>query len=239
MAESVKRARRRPLPKPRPTNALDVFINCPFDRAYLPFFHAIIWTVIRSGYRARCAQEIDDGAQNRLGKIMDIIAECRFGVHDISNTEADGDPPLPRFNMPLELGLWFGAHHFGGAGQAGKQCIILDREKFRFQRLMSDIAGQDIHSHERDVETLIAKMTAWLRDLPGGERPGGGKHLAAEYAKFRALLPALCEEERITVEELTFKEFVLFASSYIAQLGEEPAPVVDVDAGSTLGIGAA
>ena len=179
------------------------------------------------------------GRKTGFGKIMDIIAECRFGVHDISNTEADGDPPLPRFNMPLELGLWFGAHHFGGAGQAGKQCIILDREKFRFQRLMSDIAGQDIHSHERDVETLIAKMTAWLRDLPGGERPGGGKHLAAEYAKFRALLPALCEEERITVEELTFKEFVLFASSYIAQLGEEPAPVVDVDAGSTLGIGAA
>lgn len=224
MAQSVRHARRRPRPKPRPTNALDVFINCPFDPAYLPSFHAIVWTVIRSGYRARCAQEVDDGAQNRLGKITDIIAECRFGVHDISNTELDGEPPLPRFNMPLELGLWFGAHRFGGADHAKKRCIILDRERFRFQRFISDIAGQDIHSHGGQVETLISELTAWLRHLPGGERPGGGKQLIAEYRSFQAFLPTMCANDKLAVEELTFDDFVTVASGYISQLRAAPAP---------------
>lgn len=227
MAQGLKSPRRRPLPKPRPTNSLDVFINCPFDAGYKPFFHAIIWTVIRSGYRARCAQEVDDGAQNRLGKIMDIIAECRFGVHDISNTDVDGDPPLPRFNMPLELGLWFGAHRFGGAPQADKRCIIFDRERFRYQRFISDIAGQDPHSHGGEIDTLIAELTAWLRHLPGGERPGGGRQMLQEYKGFRKLLPGMCADARLTVEELTFDDFVIFASGYIAQLREAPAPAIE------------
>lgn len=227
MAQGMNGVRRWPHSKPRPTNALDIFINCPFDAGYKPFFHAIIWVVIRSGYRARCAQEVDDGAQNRLGKIMDIIAECRFGVHDISNTDVDGDPPLPRFNMPLELGLWFGAHRFGGAPQAHKRCIILDRERFRYQRFISDIAGQDPHSHEGKLDTLVAELTAWLRHLPSGERPGGGKQMLQEYRLFQELLPGMCADAKLTVDELTFGDFVTFASSYIAQLREEPGAVAE------------
>ena len=83
---------------------LDVFINCPFDAEYKPIFYAIVFTIVRAGYRARCALETDDAAENRLGKIIKIISECRYGIHDISRTETNGDPPLPRFNMPLELG---------------------------------------------------------------------------------------------------------------------------------------
>lgn len=222
MAKGVGRPRRRLLPTPKPTNALDVFINCPFDPGYQPFFYAIVWTVIRSGYRARCALEVDDGSQNRLGKIMDIIAECRFGVHDISNTNVDGDPPLPRFNMPLELGLWFGAHRFGGAGQVDKRCIILDRDRYRFQRFISDISGQDIHSHKGEVETLIGELAAWLRHLPGGEQPGGGKQLVQEYREFTAFLPTICAGHKLAVEELTFDDFNTIASGYIAQLRGRP-----------------
>src|SRR5262249_40381464 len=42
----------------------DVFINCPFDSAYRSFFYAIIYTVIRSGFRPRCALEMDDATEN-------------------------------------------------------------------------------------------------------------------------------------------------------------------------------
>ena len=87
----------------------DVFVNCPFDTDYRPLFNAIVFTIIRSGFRARCALEADNAAENRFDKICKIISECRYGVHDISRTEVDGNPPLPRFNMPLELGLFLGA----------------------------------------------------------------------------------------------------------------------------------
>ncbi|HEX8829522.1 MAG TPA: hypothetical protein VF705_00045, partial [Longimicrobium sp.] len=83
----------------------------------------------------------------RIQKITDIIRGCRLSIHDISRTESDGDPPLPRFNMPLELGLFMGAKAFGVRDQKRKAGVILDTENYRFQRYISDIAGQDIRAH--------------------------------------------------------------------------------------------
>jgi len=48
-----------------------------------------------------------------------------------------------RFNMPLELGIDIGCRAFG-AGQSDKSFLIFDRDRFRFQSYVSDIAGQDI-----------------------------------------------------------------------------------------------
>jgi len=65
----------------------NVFINCPFDTGYQRFFNAIIFTVLRFGFRPRCALETDDASQNRFEKICSIIMKCRYGIHDISRTE--------------------------------------------------------------------------------------------------------------------------------------------------------
>jgi hypothetical protein len=85
-----------------------VFINCPFDDAYKPILRAIIFTVMRCGFVPRSALEDDNGLQNRLDKIQAVIAGCRYGIHDISRTSLN-ENGLPRFNMPFELGLFFGA----------------------------------------------------------------------------------------------------------------------------------
>ena len=84
----------------------NVFINCPFDDAYQSIFRAVIFTVYAAGGHARCALEVSDGGEVRIAKILRIIEDCRFGVHDISRTELDAATGLPRFNMPLELGLF-------------------------------------------------------------------------------------------------------------------------------------
>lgn len=83
-------------------------MNCPFDDAYKPIRDAIIFTIHDAGFVARCALEINDGTQNRLDKIMRMISECKYGVHDISRTGLYRSRRLPRFNMPLELGIFFG-----------------------------------------------------------------------------------------------------------------------------------
>lgn len=186
---------------------LDVFVNCPFDNDYQAIFHATVYTIVRSGYRARRALEADDAADNRLEKIYGIIAECKFGIHDISRTEADGDPPLPRFNMPLELGLFLGARRYGGRAQRAKVRIIFDRERFRFQRYISDIAGQDIHAHRGDVPTLIQELATWLRGQPGGAAVPGGREIAAQYVAFQDILPLICEARGMDVAEPTFDDF--------------------------------
>ena len=70
-----------------------VFVNCPFDDGYKPLFNAAVFTIIRSGFAPRCALETDNAADNRFDKICQIVKECRYGVHDISRTEADGAAP--------------------------------------------------------------------------------------------------------------------------------------------------
>ena len=90
-----------------------VFINCPFDSQYRAIFYALVFAVHDCGYVARCALEVDDSGLVRIQKIEQIIADCRFGIHDISRVEPDPQTQLPRFNMPLELGLFLGARRYG------------------------------------------------------------------------------------------------------------------------------
>ena len=196
----------------------DVFVNCPFDTTYRPIFNAIVFTIVRSGYQPRCALETDDAADNRLTKICSIIEQCKFGVHDISRTEADGDPPLPRFNMPLELGLFLGAKRYGRKEQKAKVCIVFDRDKYRYQRYISDIAGQDIHAHGGEYARVIAELATWLRVQPGGLQVGGAQAFIEEYRDFESVLPGICAAKRLRLDELTFFDYVGLATEYVASL---------------------
>jgi hypothetical protein len=117
-----------------------VFVNCPFDDAYRSLFESIVFAVHDCGYIARSALEVDDASQVRIEKIAVIIGACRFGIHDISRTELDTATALPRFNMPLELGMFLGAKRYGRAEQKQKSCLILDVERHRYQKFISDIA---------------------------------------------------------------------------------------------------
>ncbi|SCB46994.1 hypothetical protein [Rhizobium multihospitium] len=185
----------------------DVFVNCPFDAQYRDFFYAIVFTVIRSGFVARCALETDNSADNRFDKICQIIKECRYGIHDISRTETDGNPPLPRFNMPLELGVFLGAKKYGGPAHRSKSCIIFDREQYRFQRFISDIAGQDIHAHGGDTRRLITELATWLRTQSRDQKVPGGIAIAEEFESFNAVLPDIYAARQLHPSEVTFGDY--------------------------------
>jgi hypothetical protein len=142
--------------------ATNVFINCPFDLEFQPLFHAIAFAVIQCGYTVRCALEADDTGATRIDRIYRLIDECRFGIHDISRIEHDTDNNLPRFNMPFELGLFLGARRFGAKLQRDKQCLVLEAERYRYQKYLSDIAGQDIRQHDNDPAKAVGAVRDWL-----------------------------------------------------------------------------
>lgn len=196
-------------------NELDVFINCPFSVDYDEHFQAITFVVQRSGFKPRCARENDDGGEIRIEKIFRIIRECPFGIHDISKTEPDPVTGLPRFNMPLELGVFLGARKFGGLQQGRKKLLILDRDEHRFRTFMSDIGGQDIHAHDGQVGRLIEQIATWLRDVAGDPNVPGGRAIAAEFVRFRADLPAIAASKRLEPDELTFKDLTAIAAEWI------------------------
>jgi hypothetical protein len=200
---------------PTSTSDRDVFINCPFDPRYKSIFWAIVFTTLRSGFRPRCALETDDSSENRLAKIQAIIEECRFGIHDISRTEVDGDPPLPRFNMPLELGLFLGAKRYGNQGQKAKRALVLDGERFRYQRFISDIAGADIRAHGDDPGQCIEQVATWLRTQSHDPKVPGGRKIAEEFEVFRSKLPTICEVRGLEPDELTFGDFAALVEAYL------------------------
>ncbi len=200
-------------------NADGVFINCPFSADYAEKFNAIAFTVIRSGFTPRCAREADDAGEIRFEKICRIIRDCRQGVHDISRTGADIHSGLPRFNMPLELGLFLGARKFGGRSQANKRTLILDHDPYRYQKFISDIAGQDIHAYGGETTRLVEEVATWLRDPASDPRVPGGRAIAAELAEFSAQLPAICASQRLELEELTFLDYRAMATEWIVSAG--------------------
>lgn len=184
-----------------------VFVNCPFDSSYRPLFEAVTFAIYDCGFYPRCALEVEDGTQVRIEKINSIIGGCRLAVHDISRTELDPATRLPRFNMPLELGIFLGVKSFGGRQHRRKAAIILDSEPYRYQQYISDIAGQDIRPHGRRPDEAICHVRDFLCTYsePGCLLPGGG-HIASRYASFRRHLPAACAEAKLQLGRLTFRD---------------------------------
>lgn len=196
-----------------------VFINCPFDRDFQPLFDAIVFAVHDCGFVARCALEADDGSQVRIDKIFRIIDQCRLGIHDISRTEPDPTHGLPRFNMPLELGMFLGAKRYGSKRQKSKLCLILDREQYRYQKYCSDIAGQDIRAHGGDSHAVIEVVRNWLRNAapdPTIILPGGAK-MAERYAEFRGELPLMCQSVSLDPDKLIFFDYINFVTAWLKE----------------------
>ena len=184
-----------------------VFINCPFDKEYKPIFNAIVFTVIFCGFKPRSAREKDNSDDIRIEKIISIIKSCKFGIHDICRTELDKINKLPRFNMPLELGLDLGIKKSGLKELINKQILILDKEDFRYQKFISDIAGQDIKSHKSTEEKVIICIREFLGEHSSKKIAHGSK-ICNNYKNFKTKLPLLCKENLWTVEELSFNEYV-------------------------------
>lgn len=195
--------------------ASNVFVNCAFDEPFKPVQDAILFAILDCGFVPRCALEINNGADIRIDKINRIIAECKFGIHDISRTELDEHNDLPRFNMPLELGIFLGAKKFGDRTQKNKNCLILDCERYRYQQFISDISGQDIQSHNGEPREAISVVRRWLNDQSGRRTIPGGAAIARRYDRFREVLPEICLEVELELYEIEYNDYILFAADWL------------------------
>jgi len=167
------------------------------------------------GLRPRCALEVSDAGEVRITKIARIVKSCRWGIHDGSCTGLDANK-LPRFNMPLELGLFLGAKWFAPSPQIRKSCLILDVEKYRYQKFISDVAGQDIAAHGDDPSKAIRAVRDWLRNSEAGiAAPPGAAAINKRYRKFTGDLPKLCADADFEEMELTFSDYADIASGWL------------------------
>jgi len=141
-----------------------VFINCPYDDEYLPLLRVMIFTVIQCGFIPRIATERADSGEVRMQKISSIIGESKYSIHDLSRIEPQKNGDLPRFNMPFELGIDIGCRNYGSNALQGKRCLILEQKRYRYRKVLSDIAGNDIKSHDNQPLELVKAIRTWFAE---------------------------------------------------------------------------
>jgi hypothetical protein len=203
--------------RPKPAAAKAVFINCPFDDQFKPILRAMVFAIISSGCHPRCALDISDGADIRVGKIASMIGECDWAIHDLSRVETTGG--LPRFNMAMELGLHLGARLLGQDRHLRKRALILDAKPHRYDKVLSDISGQDIVVHKNKPDEAIRCVRDWLSSHRPSNSPPlpGAKAMQDDYRLFKTEIPATLKRLRLPTRlaHLTHNDFLFAVRDWI------------------------
>lgn len=204
--------------------AHNVFINCAFDDEFAPGFQALVFAVSACGFSARCARELDDASETRIDKLYRIVEESRYGIHDLSRTELDPEHGLPRFNMPLELGIFLGAKRFGDDANRQKRSLVLDTERYRYQKFISDLAGMDIGEHGGDPRVIVSRVRDWLVNVSRRRSIPPTAAILDSYDRFRVALPTIASSSGLDPTDLAYADFERLLLAWLKQ--DPTAPVV-------------
>jgi hypothetical protein len=196
----------------------NVFINCPFDEGYRLLLKPLLFTIQYCYLTPRIASERLDSSEVRIEKIQSIIEDCKYSIHDLSRIRATEAGEFFRLNIGLEIGLDLGckSYHPDPAYRA-KQLLILEGERYSYQKAISDLAGSDVRSHNNSPERLIEEVRAWLASLVEWDLPGPN----TIWYEYNAFNMALVDEftangfTQVQIEQLNMPEFLRYLEQWI------------------------
>lgn len=139
-----------------------VFINCPFDEEYRQLLMSIIFTTKYLGFTPHLTLEKADSSSTRLTTIVEYIENSKFGIHDLSRLLATDEGEYARLNMPFELGIDYGCKKFKKGRAASKKILVLEKERYRYQKALSDLSGSDIKHHGGEPIELTRAVRDWF-----------------------------------------------------------------------------
>ncbi len=151
----------------------NVFVNCPFDNDYRQLLISIVFTLKSLDYNPRLSLERNDSGETRVHKILKLIQESKYGIHDLSRIVAIETEDHFRMNMPFELGIDYGCQKLKGGKWKKKKILILEKERYRYQQALSDLSGSDIKNHDDDPVKLIKIVRNWFVPSEISRAPSG------------------------------------------------------------------
>jgi len=190
--------------------AAEVFLNIPYDRKFENLFLAFISGISAFGLVTRATLEITSSSR-RLDRILSLIQDCQYSIHDLSRVELDRIPPLtPRFNMPFELGLSV-AHQKALKGKT-HEWFVCEAKAFRIVKSLSDLNGTDPFIHDGQVAGLFRELCA-IFQRPG--RQPTVQQMWRIYRNLRRNLPAILRQagSQSLYNARVFKELCVIASA--------------------------
>lgn len=187
----------------------NVFVNCPFDDDYLPLLRPLLFCVLDLGFEPRIALDGQDSGEARIEKIIALVRESKFAIHDLSRLRAERVGEYYRMNMPFELGLDVGCRRYKSGKWSGKKCLILEAEKYRYQAALSDISGSDIAVHGNQPAEVVTEVRNWLNSQARLRASGPSKiwarfndFMAANYDALVARGFSNLDIQRLPIDEL-------------------------------------
>jgi hypothetical protein len=132
-----------------------VFLNIPYDEEFRSLCVAYIVGLYQLGFVPHIASEIPGGTR-RLDRIFSLIKSCRYSIHDLSRVEIDATTAsVPRFNMPLELGL---AICWADLNPGLHDWFVCEAERYRLLKSTSDLNGTDPCIHDGAPEGVLREL---------------------------------------------------------------------------------
>lgn len=189
----------------------NVFINCPFDAKYNTLQRPLIYTIIYLGMDPQLAQT-KSSAITRIDQIKKLIKESKFSIHDLSRCKPLKRNELPRFNMPFELGLDFGCFEYGGKKFNEKKMLVLETDRYHYQKVLSDIAGCDIEYHNDDPNTLVNKVRNWFSSIDAEKIYPQTTDI---WDAYNDLLRSLGNRLSGNIDDMPIADFIKFAKNRV------------------------
>lgn len=117
--------------------------------------------------------------------------------------------------MPFELGLYIEAMRFATSSNPGRQCLVMDRERYRYQKFLSDIAGQDIVEHRNRINSIVQHVRDFLRSCTEKHSIPAGLEILKDYRAFGHELPDLCRKRRLEARSLDYTDLNYLVLSWL------------------------
>ncbi|CAL2103563.1 conserved protein of unknown function [Tenacibaculum sp. 190130A14a] len=194
----------------------NLFINCPFDNEYKPILKAVVFSAVYLGLNPLLSETINS-AESRVSGIQNLILQAQYSIHDLSRMESTQKNQLARFNMPFELGMDIGCKVFGEEKMRNKFLLILDKERYRYQRAISDLSGNDIEIHRNSPEAAIRKLRNWLRKIKNEQIDSANK-IWRLYNEFNGDFYQIAHENELNkedIEEMPWDEYCYYINQWI------------------------
>lgn len=165
----------------------NVFINCPFDDKYFDLLQTILFTICYFGFNPRISLEESDSGLSRLDKIVKLIKESKYSIHDLSRLQAKSIDEYYRLNMPFELGIDYGLRKFDPDFD-DKRSLILETNRYEYMKAISDINGFDIKSHADNPIKVIECLRAWFSETVKLQNLNSSSKIYSDFIDFNTVL---------------------------------------------------
>ena len=209
--KSTKRARGAPRPRVSPGS---VFLNVPYDAGFENLLLACIAATSAFAFTARATLEIPFG-QRRLDRILTLIQQSQYSIHDLSRVQLDRKAPrTPRFNMPFELGLTVALEKTTHSAHAWVLCESIRR---RINKSLSDLDGTDAYIHDGTIGGVFREIS---NAFVGSSRQPTVTEMMQIYrvlrAQYRSILRRAGAKDAFNAR--VFKELVVLARTAASEL---------------------